>query len=617
MLSKIIICAQDEMKKTAVRIESATVVGINSDGTVDITLPAQDGAKFTRIQNQTPFELEKGDVVELLLKKGSYNNCWIIAKHGMNNRIESGESGTVIKQYGGSSTGTTRHNQLLGLDYASSGHTGFVAYVSQDLTEEQKRIARENIGAATTSSEDGTVRYDVDQSLSEEEKARARANIGAGNGGGTITDITVEGPIVKTGTSGTVILSHADSGVTAGTYTSMTVNAKGHITAGTNPTTLAGYGISDARINNGVIILGSQTLTPYTASNPPAYPVTAVNNRTGDVHLTASDVGAMPIDTVIPTKLSELQNDVGYLTSAPVTSVNGQTGAVTISVPTKTSQLTNDSGYLTNAPVTSVNGSVGDVVIEIPSKTSQLDNDAGFVTNANIPTKTSQLTNDSGFLTSAPVTSVNTKTGDVVLAKADVGLGNVDNVKQYSAQNLPPLHSSTYLQTGDLNTYYGETKVGWYHAPGGNTCTNKPSGVDAFGLIVTRIAVGWYLQTIVSSNTSTGNTYNRIWASSSWTEWKRVAFATDIPTVNDATLTIKQGNTVKGTFSANASEDVTITLSSGGGTGGADPNDGKLTIQNNGETVGTFTADQADDVTIDIKTLKINVDSEGALNFTI
>jgi hypothetical protein len=31
----------------------------------------------------------------------------------------------------------------------------------------------------------------------------------------------------------------------------------------------------------------------------------------------------------------------------PVTSVNGKTGAVTVSVPTKTSQLTNDSGFLT------------------------------------------------------------------------------------------------------------------------------------------------------------------------------------------------------------------------------------------------------------------------------
>lgn len=39
----------------------------------------------------------------------------------------------------------------------------------------------------------------------------------------------------------------ANSGVTAGTYKSVTVDAKGRVTAGTNPTTLAGYGITDAQ----------------------------------------------------------------------------------------------------------------------------------------------------------------------------------------------------------------------------------------------------------------------------------------------------------------------------------------------------------------------------------
>jgi len=37
---------------------------------------------------------------------------------------------------------------------------------------------------------------------------------------------------------------------TAGTYKSVTVNAKGLVTAGTNPTTLAGYGITDAQSSN-------------------------------------------------------------------------------------------------------------------------------------------------------------------------------------------------------------------------------------------------------------------------------------------------------------------------------------------------------------------------------
>ncbi len=40
--------------------------------------------------------------------------------------------------------------------------------------------------------------------------------------------------------------THPNSGVTAGTYRSVTVNTQGHVTSGTNPTTLAGYGITDA-----------------------------------------------------------------------------------------------------------------------------------------------------------------------------------------------------------------------------------------------------------------------------------------------------------------------------------------------------------------------------------
>lgn len=42
------------------------------------------------------------------------------------------------------------------------------------------------------------------------------------------------------------VYTHPNSGVSAGTYRSVTVNAQGHVTGGTNPTTLAGYGITDA-----------------------------------------------------------------------------------------------------------------------------------------------------------------------------------------------------------------------------------------------------------------------------------------------------------------------------------------------------------------------------------
>jgi len=59
--------------------------------------------------------------------------------------------------------------------------------------------------------------------------------------------------IVLTGSDGkstsikkSSVYTHPISGVTAGTYRSVTVDAYGHVTAGSNPTTLAGYGITDA-----------------------------------------------------------------------------------------------------------------------------------------------------------------------------------------------------------------------------------------------------------------------------------------------------------------------------------------------------------------------------------
>jgi hypothetical protein len=57
--------------------------------------------------------------------------------------------------------------------------------------------------------------------------------------------ITFSGDASGSGST-TVTLTLANSGATAGTYKSVTVDAKGRVTAGTNPTTLSGYGITDA-----------------------------------------------------------------------------------------------------------------------------------------------------------------------------------------------------------------------------------------------------------------------------------------------------------------------------------------------------------------------------------
>ena len=89
--------------------------------------------------------------------------------------------------------------------------------------------------------------------------------------GGTIdfSGVTASAPITATvnQTTKAVNITHNTSGITAGTYRSVTVNTYGHVTAGTNPTTLSGYGITDAKIASGVITLGSNTITPLTASS--------------------------------------------------------------------------------------------------------------------------------------------------------------------------------------------------------------------------------------------------------------------------------------------------------------------------------------------------------------
>lgn len=49
------------------------------------------------------------------------------------------------------------------------------------------------------------------------------------------------------------------------------------------------------------------------------------------------------------------------------------------------------------------------------------------------------------------VTSVNEKTGAITLTKSDVGLGNLDNIKQYSASNEPPYPvTKVNNKTGDI-----------------------------------------------------------------------------------------------------------------------------------------------------------------------
>ena len=82
----------------------------------------------------------------------------------------------------------------------------------------------------------------------------------------TLRTISLSGDATASGTfdgSGNLNLTTtlSNSGVVAGTYKSVTVDAKGRVTSGTNPTTLAGYGITDALSISGGTLTGNVTST--------------------------------------------------------------------------------------------------------------------------------------------------------------------------------------------------------------------------------------------------------------------------------------------------------------------------------------------------------------------
>ncbi len=61
-----------------------------------------------------------------------------------------------------------------------------------------------------------------------------------------------------------ITATYKNSGVVAGTYRSVTVDAKGNVTAGSNPTTLSGYGITDALPATGTAAAAQKLATART-----------------------------------------------------------------------------------------------------------------------------------------------------------------------------------------------------------------------------------------------------------------------------------------------------------------------------------------------------------------
>lgn len=159
--------------------------------------------------------------------------------------------------------------------------------------------------------------------------------------------VTISGDATGSGSTA-ITLTLSNSGVTAGAYTKVTVDAKGRVTAGSNPTTLAGYGITDG--------------------------VTSVSGKTGVVTLAKGDVGLGNVDnTSDSSKPISTATQAALNLKAPLDSpaLTGVPTGPTATAGTNSTQLATTEFVRNNkSPVLNVEGGLGwrDLTSELVSR---------------------------------------------------------------------------------------------------------------------------------------------------------------------------------------------------------------------------------------------------------
>ena len=264
--------------------------------------------------------------------------------------------------------------------------------------------------------------------------------------------------------------------VTPGSYSAVSVNAYGFVTGGkqivevgeagqTQPSaSLADGGIFFRKEEDGYTLCyySGGVLEPVSGlGGGSGGAVTSVNGQTGTVTISKYDLGLA--DVALTGSYNDLEDKPA---PAAVSSVNGQTGVVTISkydLGLADVALTGSYNDLTDKPaggsggVTSVNGQTGVVTIS--------KYDLGLADVA--------LTGSYNDLTDKPaggsggVTSVNGQTGVVTISKHDLGLGLLDNERQ--------LIMSDMVRYGANFNILDET--GCYYVQGSSDlpCSNAPT----------------------------------------------------------------------------------------------------------------------------------------------
>ena len=109
----------------------------------------------------------------------------------------------------------------------------------------------------------------------------------------------------------------------------------------------------------------------------------------------------------IPTNISDLTNDSGFITSIPeeyITETELENKGYLTSHQDIRGLQTKTDDSLTTTDKTVI-GAINEVKLSIPTRTSELENNSNFITNDDlptVPTKVSELTNDKNYISSIP-----------------------------------------------------------------------------------------------------------------------------------------------------------------------------------------------------------------------
>lgn len=172
--------------------------------------------------------------------------------------------------------------------------------------------------------------------------------------------------------------------------------------------------------------------------------MTFVSYQTGEVATWENDAAIIPVGGGgggdIPTRLSQLINDVGYITIS--------------SVPTETSQLINDSNFpvdanyvhtdnnFTTALKNKLDGIAAGAEVNVNADWNAVSGDAQILNKPTIPTATSDLTNDSDFQTSTDVATA-------ISGKLDISGGTMTGTLTLSGAPTNDLEASTKKYVDD------------------------------------------------------------------------------------------------------------------------------------------------------------------------